>query len=160
MADNNTITAMMTEEEFLAHVGITEDMTEEDVLMHYGKKGMKWGQKAAGYALGDYAKARTSTGNSKTRADGRGERDSAIGSARTRAYGGGNKANLKAAKAANRAAKHTAGAAAAKQALRAVRDKNADDKHDAALIKSGGERVAAVLVGSESVQLYNWFKNR
>ena len=147
---NSTEAAMLTEDEFLAHF----DQMDDDSLEHYGKKGMKWGQKLAEANLGVAAKARTSTGNDKSRAAGRGERNSAIDSARGRVADGTNKTNLKDAKVAYKASKHTEGRDAAKTALRAVRDKNADDYHDSRLAKSGGEAVAtaALVVGGLVLQ--------
>ena len=142
---------MLTEDEFLEHF----DQMDGESLEHYGKKGMKWGQKLAEANLGSAAKARTSTGNDKSRALGRGERNSAIDSARGRVADGSNKANLKEAKVAYKASKNTDGRAAAKTALRAVRDKNADDYHDSRLAKSGKEAVAiaAIAVGATILQV-------
>lgn len=39
---------MMTEDEFLAHIGATADMSEDEFLEHFGVKGMRWGQSGAG----------------------------------------------------------------------------------------------------------------
>lgn len=45
MSDTDTPVGMMTEEEFLAHAGITPDMTEDEIIEHFGVKGMKWGKR-------------------------------------------------------------------------------------------------------------------
>lgn len=150
MADVD-LSGMLSEEDFLEHVGYRADMTDEeqaDFLEHYGKKGMKWGHRQMDYGLGIAGKARTSTGNSKSRADGSAERSAAIDAARKRTFSGENKAAVKDAKIAYKSSKGTAGAAATKVALRAARDKKADDKHDAALAKAGREAVVVAVGGA------------
>lgn len=138
---------MLTEDDFLQHMDDTiSGMDESEFLEHYGKKGMKWGQRLAEASLGVAADAR-STLNSG------GDRNTAIDAARGRRKSGENKTNLKEAKAVLKASRKTEGEAAAKAALRAVRDKNADDFHDARLAKSGKEAVAVALLATAAIAM-------
>lgn len=143
----DTLAGMMSEEDFLAHMAETSDsMTEEEYLEHYGKKGMKWGQRAAESQLGGFARSRNVRKESGDGKQSKEARSGAIDAARGRVKSGANRQDLKKAKATYKASKRTEGAAAAKAALRAVRDKNADDAHDSRLSKAGGEKVALALV--------------
>lgn len=148
------LTGMLAEGDFLAHMDSkAESMTNDEWLEHYGKRGMKWGQKMAEANLGVIAKSRnvrTEKGDGKQSKE---DRNAAIDSARGRVHDGSNKRDLKAAKVEYKASKHTEGKAAAKAALRAVKDKNADDMHDSRLAKSGGEKTAVVILSVAAIAL-------
>lgn len=146
----NPLSGMLSQDDFLQHTNDTANMSQDEYLKHYGKKGMKWGQKMAENNSGVLAKSRnvrTEKGDGK---QSKGDRDSAIDAARGRIATGENRAKYKEAKGIYKNAKKTEGAVEAKAALRAVKDKNADDYHDSNLAKAGGEKVAMVVLALAS----------
>lgn len=153
MKTATTMDTMLSEDEFLQHAEDLENMSTDEYLEHYGKKGMKWGQKMAEVNMGVYAKSRNARKDGVEGKQTKEQRGNAIDAARGRIATGENRRNFKEAKSAYKAAKHTEGAAAAKAAFRAVKDKNVDDAHDSNLAKSGGEKVAVALIAAGAVAI-------
>lgn len=140
---------MMTEEEFLAHMGITPEMTLDEVLEQAGVKGMKWGVRKSRSELRDLDKA--------TKARDRDERDASIDAARDR-YKNTARSNYKEAKATYNEQKFIVGKREARKALDKVKQQNIDDYTEGSQYKSGRETVTAVVATVAAVVVISALK--
>lgn len=144
------LTGMMSEEDFLEHMGFTEDMSKEEFLEHFGVKGMKWG------------KRKSSSGGSSEpspRQAANAKRNSEIDAARAD-YKQNARSNYVQGKAKYKAAKLNAKAEGktgadykiakikAKAAFDKVKDKNLETYNKAQETKSGRETVVAVMANT------------
>lgn len=148
-----TLTEMLSEEEFLEHAASQTVMSEDEYLEHYGKKGMKWGQKTADYALGTLGKSRNARNDNGGGKQTKAQRNDAIDKARDRIDSGANAKRYEAAQTKFRDAKGDYRKGAAKAAFEAVKDKNMDDYHDSTLAKSGKEKAGVALLTAGAIVL-------
>lgn len=167
---SDTMTGMMTEEEFIAHTGITPDMDADDFLEHFGKKGMKWGQRKAEGSGASGGSPSNRSLNKASRANDRAtaksdakkfnkEWDDEIDAARSRTKSGENKQALKAAKVQYKADKLVVGSREAKKALNAVREQKSTDAAVAQLSKTGKETVVATISAVAGIAVLSLLSN-